>query len=256
MYVPLDVNFPDDDKIVEAGIDGAGLFVFALCLAKRTEQDGKVSRVLLRRMGGTDELFDRLVTIGLFDERDGGLWVTRWLKHNMSKADLDAKRAAEAERKRKSRGNVPSGHAPDTEGIPPESERVRTLEIREEKTEIETPQQQDTDRADLSRDACIDAAIDLLLRRDGSIQLSQSKQNPSGWLNAARSGRRSDHWQVACKAWTPGMSAEALADILEPPAANPSARLAEYVAQGGSDMAEAKANVSRIPRVGPKVASA
>lgn len=130
---------------------------------------------------------------------------------------------------------LPEHYGSPTEPLPP----VVVVGVGEE--------QEQGNNSPASRDETITAAIDLLLRRDGSVELSRSKQNPSGWLNAARNGRQSDHWQAACKAWTAGMSAETLADILEPPAVNPSARLAEYVAE--QEPVDLKEQAERIRRM-------
>jgi len=50
MYVPLDVNFPDDDKIASVGLAGAGLYAQALCIAKRLGTNGTVPGRVLRRL--------------------------------------------------------------------------------------------------------------------------------------------------------------------------------------------------------------
>jgi len=122
MYVPLDVNFPDDEKIEAAGLDGAGLYAMALCVAKRVLTDGRLSRVKLRKLGGTDQLVDRLVTIGLFEVREGddeSVWVSAWLEHNPSAADIEKQRQADAKRKRLSRPKRPAGQPTDSKRTPP-----------------------------------------------------------------------------------------------------------------------------------------
>jgi hypothetical protein len=238
MYVPLDVNFPDDDKIIAAGLDGAGLYTHALCLAKRLEQDGKISRAHLHRFGASDELIDRLVALTLFTENNDGLWITAWLRHNESLEEIDGRRASDAQRKRTARRKRPTGQEQASAGNPPDAEsasgHVQPLEIE---TEIETQSAAAAEDASVrdadiptSRDECITAAVELLLLRDGTIERSALKDNPAGWLRSAKQGRRSDHWQAACKAWHAGMTVEQLADELEPPAQTTFRRLTEYVA--------------------------
>lgn len=240
MYVPLDVNFPDDDKVIAVGLEGAGLYAQALCVAKRLEKDGRLSWAHLRRLGAADELIESLITVGLLSEDDDGLWITAWLAHNLSQDEIDEKRSSDAKRKRLSRKNRPNGREEASERTPESvrvdadgaSEDVRALEIETE-TQVETQQQQDTDVRSTNRDETIDAAVDLLLRRTGAYETARTKQNPTGWLNAARAGKRKDHWQKACELWAQSDEYHApgpLASALEPlPAAT--VRLAEYVAE-------------------------
>lgn len=91
MYVPLDVNFPDDDKVIEVGLNGAGLYAMSLCLAKRLLSDGVLSRPQLRRLGGSDDLIDHLVTAGLYaDHANGCVRICAWLSHNRSAEDIES----------------------------------------------------------------------------------------------------------------------------------------------------------------------
>lgn len=95
LFVPLDVNWPDHPKVIAAGLDGAGLHAQALCLAKRLNTDGELSRVLLHRLGAPDELIDRLVELGLFDQVDAdSIAVHGWLRRNPSSAAIAARRRA------------------------------------------------------------------------------------------------------------------------------------------------------------------
>lgn len=83
LYVPLDVNFPDDDKIEAVGLDGAGLYAMSLCLAKRLLDDGRLTRVKLRKLGGDDALIDRLIDVGLYTRvADDAVRISAWLGHN------------------------------------------------------------------------------------------------------------------------------------------------------------------------------
>jgi len=83
LYVPLDVNFPDDDKIEAVGLAGAGLYAMSLCLAKRLLDDGRLTRVKLRKLGGDDALIDRLIEVGLYTADAGdAVRISAWLGHN------------------------------------------------------------------------------------------------------------------------------------------------------------------------------
>jgi hypothetical protein len=130
MYVPLDVNFPDDEKIEAVGFDGAGLYVMALCIAKRTQTDGRLTRVKLLRLGATDVQLDALVASDLV-RADGPdhVIITAWLDHNDSADEIAEKRAADALRKRRTRGKRPNGHGETSERTPP---GVQALEVEVE----------------------------------------------------------------------------------------------------------------------------
>ncbi len=140
MYVPLDVNFPDDDKIEAVGFAAAGLYCQALCIAKRIMTDGRLTRVKLRKLGADDDLIDVCVRADLFrtlpDDPDG-LQITAWLDHNESVEEIDQKRSKDAHRKRLTRAKRPRGHAETSDGTPP---GVRPLEVEVEgqvETEVE-----------------------------------------------------------------------------------------------------------------------
>lgn len=94
LYVQLDANWPDHPSIMEAGLEGAGLHAVTMCLAKRLNTDGWVSRRLLRRHGASDDLIDALVELELFDEEGDDVRPHDWLQRNPSKAAIAAKRAA------------------------------------------------------------------------------------------------------------------------------------------------------------------
>lgn len=83
LFVPLDVNFPDDDKIEAAGLAGAGLYAMSLCVAKRTLTDGRLTRVKLRKLGADDALIDRCIEVGLYTrDADDAVRITAWLGWN------------------------------------------------------------------------------------------------------------------------------------------------------------------------------
>lgn len=97
LFVKLDVSWPDDDRVIEAGLDGAGLHATAMCLAKRLETDGWVGRRLLVRYGATDELLDRLVALGLMAVDNDHYRPAGWLTRNPSQSAIDMRAAAKRE---------------------------------------------------------------------------------------------------------------------------------------------------------------
>lgn len=126
MYVPLDVNFPDDDKIEAVGLAGAGLYAQALCVAKRVQTDGRLTMAKLRKLGADEALIDACVRADLFRREGEDVQIVAWLDHNESAAEVEVKRAADAKRKRLSRGNRPRNVQPDTQS---ESARNPPVEV-------------------------------------------------------------------------------------------------------------------------------
>jgi len=108
LYVPLDVNFPDDDRVLACSVEAQMMYVRSLCLVKRTDSDGIVSQVQLRRLSDgcrakPAQLADELVGAGLWSTYDTGFLICAWVKHNPTSDDLKAKREANAERQRRAR---------------------------------------------------------------------------------------------------------------------------------------------------------
>ncbi len=98
LYVPLDVNWPDDESVIAVGLDGAGLHAIIMAVGKRLPDDGWIGRRTLTRYGATDELINRLATASpspLIEQReDGAVRSVGYHKRNPSKAALEAQRAA------------------------------------------------------------------------------------------------------------------------------------------------------------------
>ncbi len=86
MYVPLDVNFPDNEKVVGCSMSALGLYVTALCVCKRLQNDGRLSRRLLRRYGDEDVdlTITELVDAGLFTLDGDAIGIPAWLRHNQA----------------------------------------------------------------------------------------------------------------------------------------------------------------------------
>lgn len=94
LSVPLDVNFFDHPKVLEAGEKATMLYVQALCLAKRTLSDGFVSDAQIKRFGlsGVAARAHTLRQVGLFrrDDEQGGWWIHDFLEWNRSRAEQEA----------------------------------------------------------------------------------------------------------------------------------------------------------------------
>lgn len=110
LFVPLDVDFPDDPAVVALSLEAELLYLRALCLAKRTLTDGAIHPGHLRRL--TDKmstapelLAGELVDAGLWTNAQVGWQIRSWLEHNRSAdeitQELDRRRTAARERTRR-----------------------------------------------------------------------------------------------------------------------------------------------------------
>lgn len=100
-HVPLDVNFFDDDKVVEAGEAPAFLYLAMMAKAKTLDTDGVLTRAQIERLGvkAWPKRLARLIEVGLVDEAGNCYGLVGWLKWNESVAAREARRAADRKRK-------------------------------------------------------------------------------------------------------------------------------------------------------------
>ena len=86
LYVPLDVDYADNPKMIGVGERGEVLYIRALCLAKRTLTDGFIDERQLVRFGlpGVEVRAESLVREGLWEKVPGGYQITGWLERNTS----------------------------------------------------------------------------------------------------------------------------------------------------------------------------
>jgi hypothetical protein len=99
MYVELDVNYADDDKILRVSEGAELLYVRALCYAKRLLSDGFISDAQLRTfvMDETEERATALVKVGLWERVPGGYLITSWHKHNRPADEIRERSAGRSE---------------------------------------------------------------------------------------------------------------------------------------------------------------
>lgn len=95
LFVPLDVDYQDDPKIVNAGALAECLFVRSMALCKKLLNDGQIHRSQLTRLalgipGPAKRHAQRLVDAGLWVETDYGWQLKAWLKRNQSAAIVTA----------------------------------------------------------------------------------------------------------------------------------------------------------------------
>jgi hypothetical protein len=249
LFVPLDVNWPDNPKIIDAGLDGAGLHATALCLSKRLGTDGVLHRAHLERYGATPELIDRLLEIGLFDPVDNRrISVHKWLEYNASSADLEAVSEAgrrgnhkrwrhrgsfeackicNSETPRSIASSSPPDSPPDRPpDSPPDRERSESEDRDTSSSRARNsrgpgpPEQQLTP----DRQRLIDEAALVLAGRRAKLRPEVGQ----GWIHSAARGIAQDrhteaHARLAAiaRAGDPWPTADELADWLEPPPAEP-----------------------------------
>jgi hypothetical protein len=86
LYVPLDVNYAEDDKIIDVGPMGELLYIRSLAFVKRARTDGVFSinqlAVLGARIPRVRRLLDPLVEVGLWERNGSALYIPAWLKRN------------------------------------------------------------------------------------------------------------------------------------------------------------------------------
>jgi hypothetical protein len=92
LYVPLDVNYFEDDKIIRAGPLAELLYVRSLAFAKRNGSDGRITLEQLRYI--TDGIpnrhryVTRLTQVGLWEVNGDGWYIAAWLKRNPKAAEV------------------------------------------------------------------------------------------------------------------------------------------------------------------------
>lgn len=97
---------------------GAGLNSLAWSWCNRFLTDGKVPRATVTKLGGTVELADQLVRVGLWEGVAGGYQIHDFLVYNDSREQVLARREKEAQRKANYRaGRRPSGTTTGTPSV-------------------------------------------------------------------------------------------------------------------------------------------
>lgn len=103
IYVPLDVAFFDDARIVAAGEKAAWLYLNMLTKAKSLDSDGTLTRAQVARLAvpGWQARLKALAEVGAVSVVGDDVLISGWLKWNESSADrrdrLEQHRQAKAE---------------------------------------------------------------------------------------------------------------------------------------------------------------
>lgn len=132
LFLPLDVNFWDDPRIVRAGERAAVLYQVICIKCKTTGNDGRFDPVMLPRLNvpgwqkRLPPLFEEQL---LLDLDDGYYTVAAWLKHNDPQAKIEDKRAVDREYhagRRRNRVGTDSDPSRSAERSREEKREVRT----------------------------------------------------------------------------------------------------------------------------------
>lgn len=102
LYVPLDVDYASDEKILEVGNNGELLYVRSLAFAKRILSDGRISDAQAAHLGrgirALKSTTDALVRTNLWEKMpSGGYRITAWSKHNDSRVIVEARQEIASE---------------------------------------------------------------------------------------------------------------------------------------------------------------
>lgn len=107
IYVPLDVNFFDDDKILAAGEAAGWLYLNMCAKAKLVDSNGVLTRQQVERLGvkGWQRRLAALVQVGAVEETISGVYaIVGWLKWNESKEQRAIRLKNERDRKASGKG--------------------------------------------------------------------------------------------------------------------------------------------------------
>jgi hypothetical protein len=125
LFLPLDVGFPDDDRIVEAGEKAAWLYICMALAAKRLGTDGVLTARQVDRLHvpGWQNRLAQLLEVELVVSVGEDTYALRaWFQHNDPVAVVEERRRKDAERKRGQRPN----------GVRADSVRSPSVEKRRE----------------------------------------------------------------------------------------------------------------------------
>lgn len=94
LFVPLDVEYDSDDKIILAGPLAELLYIRSLAFCKRTMKNGVVMKsqlvVISRALKQPDQLAAKLVAVGLWIDNGDKWTIPAWSKRNKLAEDIIA----------------------------------------------------------------------------------------------------------------------------------------------------------------------
>lgn len=136
-WVKLDASFPRHPKVLAAGDKAAWVYICGLCYSAEHLTDGFIPLSVLRRFTDVSRPLlhaSKLVSVGLWEEIEGGFLIHDYVAHQRSKADVLAGREAAATRMQRVRS--PKVRA-NTEGTSPEPRAKFANRVEEKRVEEE-----------------------------------------------------------------------------------------------------------------------
>lgn len=124
LFLPLDVGFTDDDRVVEVGEKPAWLYLCMALASKRLGTDGVLTARQIDRLHVTSwqQRLTALLAVELVVPHGDDTYALRaWFQHNDPVVVVQERRKKDAERKRSGR----------TDGVRTASEPTRAVEKRE-----------------------------------------------------------------------------------------------------------------------------
>ena len=132
IYLPLDVEFFDNEKVLRAGERAGWLYLSMCCRAKRLLSDGVLSEHQIDRLHvpGWRKRLATLVDVGLVVPTDDGRFlIIGWLEKNLSAAQVESMRAADRARKGLDSSRNPTGIQADPREVEVEGEGQEEVEV-------------------------------------------------------------------------------------------------------------------------------
>jgi len=109
LYVKLEVDYPDNPRMIAAGEKAELLYIRALCLAKRTLSDGVIDARQIPRFGlaGWKARADKLVEVGLWEATEQGFLIIGWADRHAAAEEI--RQLSEQRSEAGRRGGIRSG---------------------------------------------------------------------------------------------------------------------------------------------------
>lgn len=172
-WFKVDDGFHSNRKVLSIPraqrLAAVGLWTLAGSWSAQQELDGFVPDYMVAEWGGTPRLVEALVTAGLWVRVPEGTEFPKWAEYQPTRADLEAARAREAERKRRYRKAM-SGRSPV--GVP-----VGQTEGHQRESEYPVPSRPDPTQIDITN---VSASLTLVDARANEID-----EEVSSWAKAA-----------------------------------------------------------------------
>lgn len=134
VYLPLDIEFFDNERILTAGEKAGWLYLAMCCRSKRLLSDGLLTPTQIERLHvpGWKARLAKLVETGLVVGTDDGRFlILGWLERNLSAEQVEQQRARDRVRKDSARN--PDGIRTDPREVEVEGKRS------EEEVEVDLP---------------------------------------------------------------------------------------------------------------------